>query len=228
MKSLFRLRGFTSASETHAGFATPSERRRENLFSWRANDRGGKALRAFTLIEMMVAVTIFAIVMMVGVGALLSLVEINKRAQAVNSVMNNLNAAIESMSRTIRTGTVYHCAVSYSDLSNLTTPADCSGTGGLLFAFESANGNLSDSTDQVVYRLNGHQLERSLNSGSAWVALTAPEVTISSFNFYVVGAPRGDGIQPRVLMRIQGTANVQGGSTPFTVEASVVQRLLDF
>jgi hypothetical protein len=70
---------------------------------------------------------------------------------------------------------------------------------------------------------------RSLASGAngTWVALTAPEVSIDSFNFYVIGSPTGDGIQPRVLMRIQGSAMVPGGTTTFTVQASVVQRLID-
>ncbi len=190
-----------------------------------------KTEKGFTLIEMMVAVSIFAVVMLVGVGSLLALVQTNKRAQAINSVMNNLNAAVESMTRTMRVGTTYHCAATYNDLSNLTSPQDCSGVNGnlpgVLLAFESANGNKSNSADQVVYRINGKQLQRSLDSGANWVALTSPDVSIDSFNFYVVGALPGDGVQPRVLMRIKGSAQVPGGATNFTVQSSVVERLLD-
>ncbi|MBI3573842.1 type II secretion system protein [Candidatus Kaiserbacteria bacterium] len=99
--------------------------------------------RGFTLIEMMVAMSIFAIVMLVGVGALLSLVQANTRAQAINSVINNLNAAIENMSRTIRVGTVYHCETSPTPPSaaTLATPQDCAAGGGVLFAFESSSGD---------------------------------------------------------------------------------------
>jgi len=190
-----------------------------------------KPIRAFTLIEMMVAVAIFAMVMMVGVGALLSLVQINKRAQAINSVMNNLNSAVESMSRTIRVGTSYHCETSEQPPSEaeLADPNDCEEGGGLLLGFESSNGDPEDTGDQVVYRLHGTQLEQSFESGASnsWVALTAPEVSISSFTFYVIGSERGDGLQPRVLMRIRGSADVPGGTTNFTIQASVVQRLID-
>ncbi len=190
-----------------------------------------KARRAFTLIEMMVAVSIFAIVMLVGVGALLSLIQANARAQAINSVMNNLNAALESMSRTIRVGTTYHCETSPvpPPPSVLAMAKDCAGGGGVLLAFEGSNGNPNDANDQVVYRLNGKQLERSLLAGvnGSFVALTAPEVSIDQFNFYVVGSAPGDGVQPRVLVRIQGSAQVPGGKTTFTVQASVVERLLD-
>ncbi len=190
--------------------------------------------RAFTLIEIMVAVSIFAIVMLVGVGALLTMVEVNKRAQGINSVMNNLNAAVEQMSRSIRVGSTYYCG----DISTppsagtLAQPNDCANNGGLLLAFEATGGDTANVNDQVVYRLNGTQLERSLASGAngTWVALTAPEVKITNFKFYVKdSAPYSAGNfgQPKVLMIIRGTATVQGGPTDFTVQSSVTQRLID-
>lgn len=190
--------------------------------------------RAFTLIEIMVAVSIFSVVMLVGVGALLTMVEVNKRAQGINSVMNNLNAAMEQMSRSIRVGSTYYCGDSSvaPSPSILSVSNDCPLNGGLLIAFEPTNGDPENMDDQTVYRLNGTQLERSLESGAngSWVALTAPEVIISSFRFYVTGSETltsGDTVQPRVLMIVQGTANVQGGPTQFTVQSSVTQRLLD-
>jgi prepilin-type N-terminal cleavage/methylation domain-containing protein len=190
--------------------------------------------RGFTLIEIMVAVSIFTVVMLVGVGALLTMVQVNKRAQGINSVMNNVNAAIEQMSRSIRVGSTYYCgegAVAPAALI-LSRAQDCPLDGGLLFAFEATGGDTDDPTDQVVYRLNGTQLERSLESGDngTWVALTAPEVQITNFRFYVTGSTPlsdGDTEQPRVLMVIQGTAEVQGGPTEFTVQSSVTQRLID-
>jgi len=189
--------------------------------------------RAFTLIEMMVAVSIFAIVMLIGVGALLALVQANARAEAINSVMNNLNAALENMSRSIRVGNTYYCDTTASPVpspATLSSAQDCDTGGGVLLAFESATGDPNNDNDQIVYRLNGTQLERSLTSGSSgsFVAITAPEVSIDTFDFYVTGTTRGDAIQPRVLMRIQGSAKLPGGTTTnFTVQASVTQRILD-
>lgn len=196
-----------------------------------ATGKSVQANRGFTLIELMVAVSIFAIVMLIGVGALLSLVETNRRAQAINSVMNNLNAAVESMSRSMRVGTTYYCSNSSIPPAptTLDDPLDCPNDGGVLLAFEPAEGDPSEPNDQTVYRLNGTQLERSLFSGASntWVALTAPEVSIDTFDFYVIGSARGDGVQPRILMRIKGSASVPGGTTQFTIQSSVVQRLLD-
>ena len=189
----------------------------------------------FSLIEMMVAVSIFAIVMMIGVGALLTMVEVNKRAQGINSVMNNLNAAVEQMSRSIRVGSSYYCGASANPPSptTLSVPQDCQSSGGLLLAFEETGGNPDDPNDQSVYRLNGTQLERSLKLSGAngsWVAITAPEVVITNFKFYVTGSTPTSGsdfAQPRVLMIIKGTATVQGGPTEFTIQSSVTQRLID-
>ncbi len=188
----------------------------------------------FTLIEMMVAVSIFSIVMLIGVGALLSLVDANRRAQAINSVINNMNAALESMSRSVRVGTTYHCRTNavVPSPEEISETQDCAAGGGLLLAFEASDGDRSDPEDQIVYRLNTlqSQLERSLDSGATWVALTAPEVTIESFEFFVIGSSplsAGDAIQPRVLMKIRGSAPVPGGSTNFSVQASVTQRIID-
>jgi prepilin-type N-terminal cleavage/methylation domain-containing protein len=191
-----------------------------------------KQTRGFSLIEMMVAMSIFSIVMMIGVGALLSLVEANRRAQAINSVMSNLNAATESITRAIRVGTTYHCRTSSTApaASELSTTQDCAAGGGRLLAFESSTGSVSDVNDQVVYRINGTQLERSLNAGGTWIALTAPEVVIDSFEIYVVGSSplsAGDTIQSRAVMRIQGSAPIPGGTTRFSVQAGTTQRLLD-
>lgn len=218
------------------GFTSTREGENENSFSFFPNAVEAKAPRAFTLIEMMVAVSLFAMVMLIGVGALLSLVETNRRAQAINSVVNNMNAALEGMSRSIRVGTTYHCrdSISFVPAAVLSIPQDCP-EGGILLAFESSEGSRSDVDDQVVYRLNGTQLERSTQAGAngSWVALTAPEVTIDPdiFEFYVIGSTpkssNGDDVQPRVLIKIKGSAPVPGGNTQFNVQAGITQRIID-
>lgn len=204
----------------------------ENFFSKRRIAMNGAPLKGFTLIEMMVAVTIFAVVMLIGVGALLSLIETNRRAQAINSVMNNVNAAVETMSRSIRVGTHYHCRTSTSYVPPTTyanSTQDCALGNGIVFAFEPSDGDDSTPNDQVVYRLNDTTLERSTQGGEngSWVAVTAPEVVIEAFELYVVGSTAGDSIQPRVLFTIRGSAAIPGGTTSFTVQSSVVQRLID-
>ena len=90
----------------------------------------------FTLVEMIVAVALFAVVMLVSVGALLSLTAANRKAQALQSVINNLNVALDGMVRSIRMGSDYHCGGGTYAL-----PQDCA-VGGTALAFEAFGGIL--------------------------------------------------------------------------------------
>ena len=98
--------------------------------------------RGFTLVEMIVAVALFAVVMLVSTGALLALVGANRKAQGLQSVMNNLNIALDGMIRSIRMGTAYRCGNS--------APSDPScPTGGQSFYFESFGGDTTNSGDEI-------------------------------------------------------------------------------
>ena len=131
------------------------------------------------------------------------------------------------MTRNVRVGTTYHCQSAITPLQNINTPENCE-TGGVLLAFEPRNGSSSTNSDQVVYRLNGAQLERSTDGGDTFIAITAPEVNIQNFKFYVAGSATGDAKQPKVLFTISGVAGISPKSqTTFNLEAMVVQRLLD-
>ena len=142
-----------------------------------------KKTAGFSLIELMVSVTLFSVVMTVSIGALLSVVEANRKAQALKSVINNLNFALENMSRNMRIGTNYHCGTSTAVPPNLDTTNDCS-TGGVLIAFEAFNGSESISTDQIIYRFINTRIEKSSDGGATFISITAPEVTIENMRFY--------------------------------------------
>lgn len=85
--------------------------------------------RGFTLVEMLVAVAIFAIVMTMSVSALMDMVSATRKAQAIQSVMNNLNVALDGMVRNVRMGTRYHCGNPGDSASSLATVADCTSSG---------------------------------------------------------------------------------------------------
>ncbi len=178
--------------------------------------------RGFTLVEMIVAVAVFSIVMMVGAGALLSIVDANRRGQAQQTVINNLNFAIENISRNIRVGSKYHCGTSGS----IDTPRNCI-SGESFLAFEPNGGDTGTDDDQVIYRLNGSQIEKSTDGGLSYLGITAPEIDIDTFTFYVDGAPSGDGKQPRVLLILSGHAGAGKTQVLFNLQTTISQRLLD-
>lgn len=63
----------------------------------------------FTLIEVLVSLSLFSVVLVIVGGTIVSVIDINKRNQATSSVVNNLNYSIDSMIRDIKTGYLYKC-----------------------------------------------------------------------------------------------------------------------
>src|SRR5574343_971807 len=82
----------------------------------------------YTIIETMIAVSVFLVVIMIGMGALLNANSIHQKSQNMRSIMDNLSFVMEDMSRNLRTGYNYHC----SDSSNIETPQSCV-FGGIVF-----------------------------------------------------------------------------------------------
>lgn len=194
--------------------------------------------RGFTLIELMVSVAIFSIVMTISLGALLSISAADRKAETISSVMNNLNFAIESMTRNIRTGYDYHCG------SN--SGYDCGtggGAGGTYLKFTSQSGvqtvfqYSTDSTLCAQPTAPQGCILRSTDGGTTFVSITAPEVVITNLTFYlrgsyhatpdVVGDP-SDLLQPNVVITANGYVKISSAQTSaFNIQTSVTQRLYD-
>jgi prepilin-type N-terminal cleavage/methylation domain-containing protein len=208
-----------------------------------------KQKKAFTLIELMVSVAIFTFVMVIALGGLLSVSAAERKAETLKSVMNNLNFALESMSREMRTGSDFGCP---------TIGTDCN-AGGAQITFKSAD----TGNPTYTYCLSAGSNYSACNTGSgaitcptgaacailrqktgtgaeAFTPLTAPEVIISSLAFYVFGDPSGDSRQPKITMLLTGFVRVSGTATTqaecsntgnkcsaFNLQTTVTQRLYD-
>ncbi len=173
--------------------------------------------RGFSLIEIMVSLAVFSIVVLVAAGALLSIIDGARKTQALKSVINNLNFAMEDISRNLRVGTVYHC-----DEGSLPrdTAKSCP-SGAFSIVFKPYKGGLA------TYRFKDGHIE--LDDGINSVAITAPEVVITNTKFIVTGTDAGDNKQPKILMTIQGYAGVKlRDQTNFNLQTTITQRILDF
>ena len=154
--------------------------------------------KGFTIIEMMVAVSIFAIVVTISMGAIFTIVDANKKAQSLKAVMNNLNFALETKTRTIKTGQISSSFVTGPSI----TVAD-------------------QSLKNITYTLSNKQIIRTVDSVPS--AITAPEVEITNLNF-IRGYDTGK--QPSVVMVIQGTAKLnERVSSDFNIQTTITQRL---
>lgn len=64
--------------------------------------------KGFTLMEVMVSVSIFTIVVVVGIGSLLTINETYRKSQTDRKVIDSLTYTLENMSRRIRTAQEWH------------------------------------------------------------------------------------------------------------------------
>lgn len=203
---------------------------KKNIRSHKNNRASG-----FTLIEMIVAVGVFAVAMLISVGAILSISAAQKRAIAIQNVQDNIRFALETMVKEARLGTQFRCSAIIDDLDTIlnyanaptppTTPQDCS-NGGPSFIFINARG------DAVVsYQLKNNQIERWSDApDNVFYPITSTNVTINELWFYVLGAENeggGDGRQPRVIITARGSVSVKGQIINIDLQTMVSQRLLD-
>ena len=189
--------------------------------------------KGFTLVEIMVATSIFMVIMLVAMGSLIVSSDAAKKAKALRSAMNNVNFALESMTRSLRTGTDYACITSGGFILPLDSKADCpleNGEGGIAVAFTPANFDPknTDRPTNTAFVLNEREdgtskvLQRCHN-GELCVDLVSPEVNIERLTFFVNGS--GDDLtQPSVYILIKGSVKIKDEVTTFAVQTNVSQR----
>lgn len=187
----------------------------------------------FSLIELLVSMALFIVVLTMGVGALLVLINANAKAQNISESVSNIQFALDSMSREIRTGFAYYCSNGTETTGDLSVYQDCD-KGTYLSIIEGGK-SLTDgnSNRRIAYRYNSsaNSIERKIGSGS-WVALTNPNISINSMHFNVVGsAPYSVGSdtnQPNVTIYMTGSVSgVDGTASDFTLQTTVTKRTLD-
>ena len=173
----------------------------------------------FTLVEMIVAVTLFAIVAITGAGAVVDLYNATNRAKSIASIMNGMNYALDGMTRTIRFATNYHCG----SAETLGEPRLCGGTGpgdGEDFFAVTTPGGVT------IYKLENGAIKLSTNGGSSFTSITPTEVVIEGLNFYASGVfPGGaDNAQPYVVVSIKGrTTGRAVTQSPFNLQTTISQ-----
>lgn len=196
--------------------------------------------RGFTIIEIMIAISVFLVVITIGMGSLLNAHLLHQKSDDFRSIMDNLSFIMEDMANNLRTGSSYHCVDDDHTLSgslaaplsgNPSNDNECWG-----IAFEYQEGDPDDLFDQWVYYLdNDGKLWKTTewpydpgDSGSRYYQLTPDEVKLTSnTRFIISGAEAGDNKQPYVVVRLVGTITSKGVATPFSLQTSVSQRLID-
>ncbi len=203
-----------------------------------------KTNTGFTIIETMIAVSLFLVVTIAGMGALLNANLLHHKSQGQREIMDNLSFIMEDMSRNLRTGSNYHCIDDGDFKTNTIKDAKSCFAGGAI-AFEWQDGSRLDTNDQWVYSIetrDGGQTYNIYKSTDSWagggansVQLNPPQVIInpvSSFSVLGAEAPdptdgSGNHQQPFITITLVGTIQHQNTVTPFSLQTSVSQRAID-
>lgn len=203
--------------------------------------------RGFTLVETMVAIAIFTIVIVIGIGALLNSNASYRESDNVRKVVDNLNFVMEDMARGLRVGSAYVCG-NYFSLSSVDggfppvdgahavgseTSPSCPDGGGSI-TFEPALGNPDEFEDNqgflfMVDSASGlAKIYKTSNGGADWQLTTPDDVWFDPLRsgFIVTGAGE-DGEPALVVIRLAGEVIYQDIRTPFAIQTSIAERLLD-
>jgi prepilin-type N-terminal cleavage/methylation domain-containing protein len=199
--------------------------------------------KGFTLVEIMVAISIFAIVAVVAVGALLKIVDANKKAQSLETSVNNLNFIFDSMTREMRVGTNYYCTASYASFSLPLEQQGCENgisSGPWTIAFSSSRRNPASSVPcQFVYAYSydGAQrfskaeqtAETGCDSAPDFHPLLSNDSALDSkitFEIASVRVVQSATQQPYAQLHFKGTAGVREKTkSAFDIQTTISQRL---
>ena len=157
---------------------------------------------------------------------MLAVIDGNKKSRSLVTAMDNLNFALESMTRELRVGNSYDCTAPVSGGTG-----DCAG-GDDIIGFTSSDG------DFIVYRLNTNlnRIERcggigfdcpDPNVDTNYVGMTGSTVVIDDLTFYVQGSSNADNEQPRITIVVTGTAGTGETSSTFEIQTTITQRFPD-
>jgi prepilin-type N-terminal cleavage/methylation domain-containing protein len=187
----------------------------------------------FTLVEMMVAVGLFTVVMVLGIGATLTVNNVYRQNRAMRSAIDNLSFIMEDIARNARLGFNYRCINNLNDLTSnfIETPQD--GDNCIGVAFEPFyNPIIGDGTNQLVFLLDepyksifrSDQIAQDIDEYLVMNSIDV-EIDVSRSRFIVSGT--GSGRQPTITIILNGTAYSGPRSTTFGLQTTVSQRLLN-
>ncbi|MCA9353553.1 prepilin-type N-terminal cleavage/methylation domain-containing protein [Candidatus Nomurabacteria bacterium] len=213
-------------------------------------NHANKNQKGFTLAEVLVAVSLFTIIMISAIGALLSSNFSYRRSESIKSSLDAVSYTLEDITRNTRTALYIRCdsgasypetgdyPASFSDpildSETVPSPADCDpdfGNWGI--SFESAYGDEETPFDQFSYKIvtkgENAKIYRSRDGGNTYLPLLPNNVYLDpqETRFLVFGTGV-DGIQPYVTITLSGYATYKDYTSPFSYQSTVSLRFIDY
>ena len=180
----------------------------------------GNNKKGFTLIEMLISVTIFTVVMGAGSGMFISALRAQQVAVANQNLVESTRFAIEYMSRQIR--------LAQRDTSGTCTLAPntfyMTSGGGSSLAF------INSQSQCIIFSLSvTNDISVSIDGAFPVLITSHTAVNIAGLTFIISGETRSDSLQPRVTIVIEARSvgDPEGIETSTDIQTTVSTRAID-
>ncbi len=165
--------------------------------------------KGFTLIEMLVTVSLFAIIVTIAIGGFVNAERTQRQVSSLISAQSNISLALEQMARQVRTGYLFCSTYGNTQAvvgSSTTALADC---GCVLSPSPAPYGSWTCDTldfydagsNNIVYSLQNGALIESVNSNAS-SSITGNTVSVKYLKFQLYGQTEGDHWPPRVTISL--------------------------
>ncbi len=198
--------------------------------------------RGISLVEILVVLGLFSGVATLALGALFNTQAINNKLIENQSILDNVNLSLQTITRDIRYGTDFYCSSVVSTATTTRRSCEYASGGGNVLSFKSTEAINED--DRVTYYVQDGILYKRENPAAgepSTYQMTAKDIFITSFHLYVDGAYATDPVlsydgvsvdfsQPRVVLLISGRSNTSRPSVvpaTFSIQTTISPRLLD-
>ncbi len=152
--------------------------------------------RGFTLVELLISLTLFAILIAIAIGGFARALRTQQQVGSLLAAESNVSLAIEQMAREIRTGSDFCSGVNAGLCQLSCQPPDP--VTGLVSCGSLAFTNVQGQT--VIYNLQNNMIQKSTNAGGSYDPITGSNVTIPYLEFTLFGNTTGDHWPPRLTI----------------------------
>jgi prepilin-type N-terminal cleavage/methylation domain-containing protein len=184
----------------------------------RSNIKKGR--KGVTLIELLAAVTIFAIIVGAISGLFISGIRSQSRALAAQELLDQTSYVLEYMGRNLRmaekdiTGDCIPAGTNYQKIPD-----------GIIFI------NHLQNDDCQSFFLQNNQLKYKKNILTAFPQtfdITSLNINVDSFKINISGEPQGDNLQPKVTLVLEVSGReTMAGQPKINIQTTISQRNLD-
>ncbi len=178
----------------------------------------------FTLIEVLVSMTIFITTISLGVLSVVTMDAAAKRVRIKDQSIQSAYFLLDSLSRSIRMGSEYECADATGTTVDISTCASVAVPG---FAYRDQDGRSIRLRVVQVPSTNYYVVERKIGNEAYKKLHDDYSLKFKTFGFIARGVGTSDVKQPYVSLRMQIVYSYKGVEFVVPLQTTLTQRQLD-